>query len=161
MVGCATGEEVYSLAILLEEEGVLRNARIYATDLNEDTLAVARMGAYPLDRMRSYEEPYRRAGGRLALSDYYTVSGRSARLSRSLQSNVTWSRHNLVTDASFNEFHLIICANVLIYFRPTLQERAHRLFYDSLVRSGYLALGKASRWSSLPGAAAINRCGMA
>jgi len=151
MVGCATGEEVYSLAILLEEEGVLRNARIYATDLNEDTLAVARMGAYPLDRMRSYEEAYRRAGGRLALSDYYTVSGRSARFSRSLQSNVTWSRHNLVTDASFNEFHLIICANVLIYFRPTLQERAHRLFYDSLVRSGYLALGKGESLVFSPG----------
>jgi chemotaxis protein methyltransferase CheR len=151
MVGCATGEEVYSLAILLEEEGVLRHARIYATDLNEDTLAVARMGAYPLDRMRSYEEAYRRAGGRLALSDYYTVSGRSARFSRSLQSNVTWARHNLVTDASFNEFHLIICANVLIYFRPTLQERAHRLFYDSLVRAGYLALGKGESLVFSPG----------
>jgi chemotaxis protein methyltransferase CheR len=151
MVGCATGEEVYSLAILLEEEGVLRHARIYATDLNEDTLAVARMGAYPLDRMRSYEEAYRRAGGRLALSDYYTVSGRSARFSRSLQSNVTWAQHNLVTDASFNEFHLIVCANVLIYFRPTLQERAHRLFYDSLVRSGYLALGKGESLVFSPG----------
>lgn len=151
MVGCATGEEVYSLAILLEEEGVLRHARIYATDLNEDTLAVARMGAYPLDRMRSYEEAYRRVGGRLALSDYYTVSGRSARFSRSLQSNVTWARHNLVTDASFNEFHLIICANVLIYFRPMLQERAHRLFYDSLVRAGYLALGKGESLVFSPG----------
>jgi chemotaxis protein methyltransferase CheR len=151
MVGCATGEEVYSLAILLEEEGVLRHARIYATDLNEDTLAVARMGAYPLDRMRSYEEAYRRAGGRLALSDYYTVSGRSARFSRSLQSNVTWAQHNLVTDASFNDFHLIVCANVLIYFRPTLQERAHRLFYDSLVRSGYLALGKGESLVFSPG----------
>ena len=151
MVGCATGEEVYSLAILLEEEGILRHARIYATDLNEDTLAVARMGAYPLDRMRSYEEAYRRAGGRLALSDYYTVSGQSARFSRSLQSNVTWSRHSLVTDASFNEFHLIICANVLIYFRPTLQERAHRLFYDSLVRNGYLALGRGESLVFSPG----------
>jgi chemotaxis protein methyltransferase CheR len=151
MVGCATGEEVYSLAILLEEEGVLRHARIYATDLNEDTLAVARMGAYPLDRMRSYEEAYRRAGGRLALSDYYTVSGRSARFSRSLQSNVAWAQHNLVTDASFNEFNLIVCANVLIYFRPTLQERAHRLFYDSLVRSGYLALGKGESLVFSPG----------
>jgi chemotaxis protein methyltransferase CheR len=151
MVGCATGEEVYSLAILLEEEGVLRHARIYATDLNEDTLAVARMGAYPLDRMRSYEEAYRRAGGRLALLDYYTVSGRSARFSRSLQSNVTWAQHNLVTDASFNEFNLIVCANVLIYFRPTLQERAHRLFYDSLVRSGYLALGKGESLVFSPG----------
>jgi chemotaxis protein methyltransferase CheR len=151
MVGCATGEEVYSLAILLEEEGVLRHASIYATDLNEDTLAVARMGAYPLDRMRSYEEAYRRAGGRLALSDYYTVSARSARFSRSLQSNITWARHNLVTDGSFNEFHLIVCANVLIYFRPELQERAHRLFYDSLVRSGYLALGKGESLVFSPG----------
>jgi chemotaxis protein methyltransferase CheR len=142
MVGCATGEEVYSLAIALEEENVLRRASIYATDLNEDTLAVAKIGAYPLERVRSYESQYVKSGGRARLSDYYTVSGRSARFSRSLQSNVTWARHNLVTDASFNDFHLIICANVLIYFRPSLQERAHRLFYDSLVRSGFLALGK-------------------
>jgi chemotaxis protein methyltransferase CheR len=142
MVGCATGEEVYSLAIALEEENVLRRASIYATDLNEDTLAVAKIGAYPLERVRSYESQYVRSGGRASLSDYYTVSGRSARFSRSLQSNVTWARHNLVSDASFNDFHLIICANVLIYFRPSLQERAHRLFYESLVRSGFLALGK-------------------
>jgi chemotaxis protein methyltransferase CheR len=142
MVGCATGEEVYSLAILLEEENVLRHASIYATDLNEDTLAVAKIGAYPLEQVRSYETQYMRSGGRASLSDYYTISGRSARFSRSLQSSVTWARHNLVTDASFNDFHLIICANVLIYFRPSLQERAHRLFFDSLVRSGYLALGK-------------------
>jgi chemotaxis protein methyltransferase CheR len=142
MVGCATGEEVYSLAITLEEEGVLRRASIYATDLNEDTLAVARTGAYQLDRVRSYEAAYVRSGGSGRLSDHYTVSGRSARFHRNLQSNVTWARHNLVTDASFNEFHLIICANVLIYFRPSLQERAHRLFFDSLVRSGFLALGK-------------------
>ena len=142
MVGCATGEEVYSLAILLEEENVLRHASIYATDLNEDTIAVAKIGSYPLEQVRSYESQYARSGGRARLADYYTVSGRSARFSRSLQSKVTWARHNLVTDASFNEFHLIICANVLIYFRPSLQERAHRLFYDSLVRSGFLALGK-------------------
>jgi len=142
MVGCATGEEVYSLAILLEEENVLRRASIYATDLNEDTIAVAKIGSYPLEQVRSYESQYVRSGGRARLSDYYTISGRSARFSRSLQSKVTWARHNLVTDASFNEFHLIICANVLIYFRPSLQERAHRLFYDSLVRSGFLALGK-------------------
>jgi chemotaxis protein methyltransferase CheR len=142
MVGCATGEEVYSLAITLEEEGVIRRASIYATDLNEDTLAVARTGAYPLDRVRTYEHAYLRSGGRSRLSDYYDVSGRSARFHRSLQSNVTWARHNLVTDASFNQFHLIICANVLIYFRPSLQERVHRLFFDSLVRSGFLALGK-------------------
>jgi chemotaxis protein methyltransferase CheR len=142
MVGCATGEEVYSLAITLEEEGVLRRASIYATDLNEDTLAVARTGAYPLDRVQTYEDAYASSGGGGKLSDHYNVSGRSARFHRTLQSNVTWARHNLVTDASFNQFHLIICANVLIYFRPSLQERAHRLFFDSLVRSGFLALGK-------------------
>jgi chemotaxis protein methyltransferase CheR len=142
MVGCATGEEVYSLAITLEEEGVLHRASIYATDLNEDTLAVARIGAYPLDRVQSYEEGYVRSGGRGSLSDHYNVAGRSAHFHRNLQSNVTWARHNLVTDASFNQFQLIICANVLIYFRPSLQERVHRLFFDSLVRSGFLALGK-------------------
>lgn len=142
IVGCATGEDVYSLAILLHEEGVLGRAGIYATDLNEDALAVGRTGAYPVDRVRSYEERYELSGGKGRLSDYYDVSGRSARLHRKLQQNVTWARHNLVTDGSFNDFHLIFCANVLIYFRPSLQDRAHRLFADSLVRSGFLALGK-------------------
>jgi chemotaxis protein methyltransferase CheR len=142
MVGCATGEEVYSLAILLQEEGLLRRASIYATDLSEDALAVARTGAYPLDAVRSYEDRYESAGGRARLSDHYDVSGRTARFHRSLQRHVTWARHNLVSDTSFNDFHLIICANVLIYFRPSLQERAHRLFVDSLVRFGFLALGK-------------------
>jgi chemotaxis protein methyltransferase CheR len=142
VVGCATGEEVYSLAIVLEEEGLHSRARIYATDLNEDVLAVARTGVYPLDRVRSYEEEYMRSGGSTRLSDHYAVSGRSARFKSALQDNVTWLRHNLVTDASFNEFHLVMCANVLIYFRPTLQERAHRLFYESLVRWGFLSLGR-------------------
>lgn len=141
VVGCATGEEVYSLAIVLEEEGLHSRARIYATDLNEDVLAVARAGVYPLDRVRSYEEDYMRSGGRTLLSDHYAVSGRGARFKRALQNNVTWLRHDLVTDASFNEFHLVMCANVLIYFRPTLQERAHRLFYESLIRWGFLSLG--------------------
>jgi chemotaxis protein methyltransferase CheR len=142
VAGCATGEEVYSIAILLQEEDMLRRASIYATDLNEDALAVARTGAYSLDRVRSSEERYERSGGRGRLSDHYSVSGRTARFHRNLQSSVTWGRHNLVTDASFNEFHLIVCANVLIYFSASLQERAHRLFIDSLVRSGFLALGK-------------------
>lgn len=142
MVGCATGEEVYSLAILLQEEDLLRRAGIYATDLDEDALAVARTGAYALDTVRTYEERYEASGGRGKLSDHYEVSGRTARFHRSLQHNVTWAHHNLVSDTSFNDFHLIICANVLIYFRPSLQERAHRLFVDSLVRLGFLALGK-------------------
>jgi chemotaxis protein methyltransferase CheR len=142
VAGCASGEEVYALAILLEEEGILHRSSIYATDLNEDMLAVARTGAYPVDRVRKYEEVYAQSGGRTSLADYFTVTGRSARFSRDLQKNVTWSRHNLVTDSSFNDFHLILCANVLIYFLPVLQGRAHRLFYDSLIRSGFLALGR-------------------
>lgn len=142
VVGCATGEEVYSLAIMMQEEGVLRRTGIFATDLNEDALAVARAGSYPLEQVRSYEERYEVSGGRGKLSDHYDVSGRSARFHRRLANNVTWAPHNLVTDASFNTFHLIMCANVLIYFRPSLQEHAHRLFVDSLVRFGYLALGK-------------------
>jgi chemotaxis protein methyltransferase CheR len=142
VAGCASGEEVYSLAVLLREEGILGRSTIYATDLNEDTLAVARLGTYPLERMRRFEESYHESGGRGSLSDHYSVMGRAARFDPGLQANITWAHHNLVTDGSFNDFHLIVCANVLIYFRPALQERAHRLFYDSLVRGGYLALGK-------------------
>jgi chemotaxis protein methyltransferase CheR len=141
-VGCATGEEVYSLAVILQEEDVLRRTAIYATDLNDDSLAVARTGSYPLERVKAAQERYELSGGRGKLADHYDVSSRNARFHRDLQQNVTWARHNLVTDASFNEFHLIICANVLIYFRPSLQERAHRLFVESLVRTGFLGLGK-------------------
>ena len=142
IAGCATGEEVYSMAILLEEEGLSQRSRIYATDLNEDSLVIARTGAYPLARVMADESGHTRSGGRGRISDFYSIAGKTARFRRGLQSNVTWARHNLVSDGSFNEFHLVLCANVLIYFRPILQERAHRLFYGSLVRSGYLALGQ-------------------
>lgn len=142
VVGCATGEEVFSLAILLTEEGLLGRSSIYATDLNDEMIATAKGGVFPLERIQKYDDAYRRAGGRGALSDYYTVSGRNARFSHELQSSITWARHNLVSDGSFNDFHLIVCSNVLIYFRATLQERTHRLLYDSLVRGGFLALGK-------------------
>lgn len=141
-VGCATGEEVYSLAIVLEEEGLSQRSNIYATDMNEDILAIARVGACPADRLRTFEHGYLRAGGRSSLSSFFTPTGRMATLRRELLHNVTWAQHNLVTDASFNDFHLIVCTNVLIYFRPTLQQRAHRLFYESLVRSGFLVLGQ-------------------
>lgn len=140
-VGCATGEEVYSLAIALQEEGLYQRAKIYATDMNEDALAIAKVGALPLERMRSYEGDYLRSGGHSSLSSFFSSTGRASRLKRELLSNITWAQHNLVTDSSFNEFHLIVCTNVLIYFRPTLQQRAHRMFYESLVRSGYVALG--------------------
>src|SRR5713226_7348031 len=133
--GCATGEEVYSLAIVLQEEGLLRRSSIYATDMNEDGLAIARVGAGPAELLRRYEPDYIQSGGRSTLSTFFTTTGRVARLQRELL-------HNVITDASFNEFHLIVCTNVLIYFRPTLQQRAHRLFYESLARSGFLALGR-------------------
>ncbi len=142
VAGCASGEEVYALAILMEEENLLKRCAIYATDMNEDMLAVARTGTYPLERLRKYEESHQQSGGHGSLSDFYTPVGRSGRFKRDLQRNVTWARHSLVTDTSFNDFHLILCANVLIYFLPTLQSRAHRLFYDSLIRSGFLAIGK-------------------
>jgi chemotaxis protein methyltransferase CheR len=142
IAGCATGEEVYSLASVLEEEGVYERCRLYATDLNNDALSIARTGVYPLELVMSYESDYLRAGGRGVLSDFYTISGKQVRMKRALQRNISWAQHNLVTDASFNDFQLIVCTNVLIYFRPTLQQRAHRLFYESLVRSGYLALGR-------------------
>ena len=142
IAGCATGEEVYSVAMILEEEGIYQRSRIYATDLNENNLAIARSGAYPLERVHAAESAYSNSGGRGRVSDFYTVAGHSAQFRRDFQRNITWARHNLVTDGSFNEFHLILCANVLIYFKPALQERAHRLFYSSLIRSGYLALGQ-------------------
>ena len=150
IAGCATGEEVYALAIVLEEEGILGRSRIYATDLNDDMLAVARSASYPLDRVRRYEEAYLAAGGKGRLSDHYSLVGRTARFDPRLQSSITWARHNLVTDGSFNDFHLISCANVLIYFRDSLQARAHRLIYDSLVRGGFLALGKRESLVSCP-----------
>lgn len=142
IAGCASGEEVYSLAVLLREDGSLPRSTIFATDLNEDMLAVARLGTYPLERMRRFDESYQDSGGKGALSDHYSVIGRSARFHPDVQANITWARHNLVSDGSFNDFHLIVCANVLIYFRDSLQERVHRLFYDSLVRGGFLALGQ-------------------
>ena len=150
VAGCASGEEVYALAILLEEEGLLKRSTIYATDMNEEMLGVARTGTYALDKLRKYEESYQQSGGRGSLGDFYTAVGRSGRFMSDLQRNVTLSRHNLVTDTSFNDFHLILCANVLIYFLPALQSRAHRLFYDSLIRSGFLALGKRESLSHCP-----------
>jgi chemotaxis protein methyltransferase CheR len=141
-VGCATGEEVYSLAITLKEEGLYERSSIYATDMNADALRIARVGSCPVERLRTNEHDYLRAGGQSSLSTFFTSTGPIARLNRDLLRNVTWAQHNLVTDASFNDFHLIVCRNVLIYFRPALQQRAHHLFYESLVRSGFLALGQ-------------------
>ena len=139
--GCSTGEEVYSTAILLEEEGLLERARIYATDINDAVLQQARAGIFPLNRMQEYTDNYIRAGGKRSFSEYYTAKYDGALFSPSLTKNVVFSQHNLVTDRSFSEFNAIFCRNVLIYFDRSLQHRVHTLFYDSLVMFGILALG--------------------
>lgn len=140
--GCSSGEEVYSLAILLQEEGLYDRVRLYATDMNEVVLARARDGVYPLERMKAYAENYVRAGGKRALSDYYTTQYGRAMFNSSLKKNIVWSQHNLVTDGSFNEFHVILCRNVLIYFDQVLQARVHHLLYESLINFGMLGLGQ-------------------
>jgi chemotaxis protein methyltransferase CheR len=141
VAGCSTGEEVYSLAILLEEEGLLGRSRIYATDINEVVLERARAGVFPLDRMQEYTRNYIEAGGKRAFSEYYVAAYDGAQFQRSLVENVVWAQHNLVSDRSFNEFHVIVCRNVMIYFGRPLQHRVHALFYDSLAPFGVLALG--------------------
>jgi chemotaxis protein methyltransferase CheR len=139
--GCSTGEEVYSAAIVLEEEGLLDRARIYATDINDSVLKQAKTGIFPLNRMQEYTENYIKAGGERSFSEYYTAMYDGALFSPSLTRNTVFSQHNLVTDRSFSEFHMVFCRNVLIYFDRTLQDRVHSVFYDSLVTLGILALG--------------------
>lgn len=141
LAGCATGEEVYSLAILFKEEGILNRSVIYATDINQHSLQVARDGMYPLEYMKNYTTNYQRSGGKCNFSDYYIAKFGSALFNQALRENVVFSSHNLATDKSFNEFHMVICRNVLIYFNQKLQSRVIRLFYDSLVEFGFLGLG--------------------
>jgi len=140
--GCSTGEETYSLAILLREVGLYDRSRIYATDINEAVLDQARLGVFPLDKMREYTQNYIRAGGTQAFSEYYVARYDGAQFSRSLVENVVFAQHNLASDAAFNEFHVIVCRNVMIYFDKSLQEHVHRLFHESLARLGVLALGQ-------------------
>jgi chemotaxis protein methyltransferase CheR len=139
--GCSTGEEVYSMAILLTEEGLYERARIYATDINEVVLQQAKSAIFPLTRMQEYTENYIRAGGARSFSEYYIAKYDGALFDQELLKNVVFSQHNLVTDRSFAEFNVILCRNVLIYFDKTLQERVHGLFYDSMAMFGVLALG--------------------
>jgi chemotaxis protein methyltransferase CheR len=141
VAGCSTGEEVYSLAILLQEENLYDRTRIYATDINEAVLDRARSGVFPIDKMRDYTQNYIKAGGTRAFSEYYLAKYDGAQFQRSLIENVVFAQHNLVSDRSFNEFNVIICRNVMIYFDRTLQDRVHRLFYDSLMTFGMLGLG--------------------
>jgi chemotaxis protein methyltransferase CheR len=139
--GCSTGEEVYSMAALLEEEGLYDRSRIYATDMSEAALQKAAAGVFPLAAMRDHTSRYQAAGGRRAFSELYAVKDREAVFHRRLRRNVVFAQHNLVTDRSFNEFNAILCRNVLIYFNRPLQERVHRLLYESLGRLGFLGLG--------------------
>jgi chemotaxis protein methyltransferase CheR len=140
--GCSSGEEVYSLAIVLREEGLHRRARLYGTDIDDGALALARAGVYPLDVMREYTQNYQRSGGTAAFASYYGVCGEGAAFDPALRAHTVFSLHNLATDASFNEFHVILCRNVLMYFGAELQRRAHALFWQSLAPGGVLALGQ-------------------
>lgn len=139
---CASGEEVYSMAILLHEAGLLDKTRIYATDMSERALETGRLAIYPLRRMRDHTANYQRAGGTASFSGYYTAKHEGVILHDFLRRNIVWASHNLVSDGSFNEFHVILCRNAMIYFNRDLQRRVHRLLYDSLAQGGVLGLGR-------------------
>ena len=139
--GCATGEEVYSVAILLQEEGLYDRCRLYATDINEAVLRQAKRGELPLSTMRDNTRNYLEAGGGHGFARWYKTRDGHAVLDPELRRNISFAHHNLATDGSLNEFHLIVCRNVLIYFNRHLQERVHRLLYQSLIRFGFLGLG--------------------
>jgi chemotaxis protein methyltransferase CheR len=148
--GCATGEEVYSLAIMLAEEALIGRCRIYATDMDESVLDKAREGIYPLEPIQKYTQNYIRAGGTRSFSEYYTAAYGNAIFRPALRDQVVFARHNLVTDGSFNEFNLVLCRNVMIYFNRALQERVHHLLYDSLAHFGVLGLGAKEMLSLMP-----------
>jgi chemotaxis protein methyltransferase CheR len=141
VAGCSSGEEVYSLAILLREEALLERTIIYATDINGDALRRAEAGVYPLDRIPSFTENHRLSGGHGSLSNYYTAAYGSAVFDRSLLKRVVFSDHSLSTDHVFAEVQLVSCRNVLIYFDRDLQDRAIGLFKDALCRRGFMGLG--------------------
>lgn len=139
--GCSAGQEVYSMSILLEEEGLKERAQIYATDFNELILDKAKEGIYPMDVVREYTANYQKAGGKRSFSDYYTAHYENVAIRQSLKDRVLFSSHNLVTDGVFGEMNLIFCRNVLIYFDRDLQNRVFDLFYESLCPGGFLCLG--------------------
>lgn len=141
VAGCSTGEEVWSLAILLQEEGLLDRSIIYATDINPAALAAAESGTYGIDRIAQFSRNYLQAGGQSSLSDYYTTGYDGAVFDRRLRRNVVFADHSLATDTVFSEVHLVSCRNVLIYFNRPLQDRAVGLFREALVHRGFLGLG--------------------
>jgi len=139
--GCATGEEVYSMAIMLQEEGVLNRSQIYATDFNQIALQKAKSGIYPIEKIKEYTQNYQKSGGKSSFSDYFNALYGSVKLNESLKKNIVFADHNLVTDGVFGEMNLVICRNVLIYFDKDLQNKVLNLFYDSLIPGGFLCLG--------------------
>ncbi len=139
--GCSTGEEVYSMAILLKEAGILHKSRLYATDINPGVIEKARSGIFPAGQMRKYSENYIQSGGKNDFSSYYTANYNLAKFDEKLSEKMTFATHNLVSDSSFNEFQLILCRNTLIYFNKNLQSRVLELFDQSLELLGFLALG--------------------
>jgi chemotaxis protein methyltransferase CheR len=141
VAGCSSGEEVWSLAILLAEEDMLERAVLYATDINPDALRAAESGIYPVERIAQYSQAYRDAGGRRSLSDYYTASENGVIFERALRQHMVFADHSLATDSVFSEVHLVSCRNVLIYFDRELQQRALGLFHEALTRRGFLGLG--------------------
>jgi chemotaxis protein methyltransferase CheR len=141
VAGCATGEEAYSLAILLAEEGLLDRTLIYATDIHPESLRKAQEGVYDMERFARFSESYQRAGGRTSLSDFYTARYSSAVIDRGLKKSILFSDHSLTTDTAFAEVELVSCRNVLIYFDRELQDRAIGVLRDSLCRKGFLGLG--------------------
>ena len=141
IAGCSTGEEVYSMAILLREEGLLDRTIIYATDINPRSLEKAKQGIFSLENIRAYTHNYQKSGGQRSFADYYTAAYDYAIFDKSLRENVTFADHSLATDSVFSETNLISCRNVLIYFNKSLQNRAFGLFHDSLCHRGFLMLG--------------------
>jgi chemotaxis protein methyltransferase CheR len=141
LAGVSMGEEVYSLSILLQEEGIYDRCRIYATDINDAVLKKAKEGIYPIDLMQTYTNNYIKAGGIQAFSDYYTAAYDRVILKSSLRENVVFAQHNLASDSSFNEFQVILCRNVMIYFNSQLQAHVHHLLHESLVMFGILGMG--------------------
>lgn len=141
VAGCSTGEEPYSLAILLKEEGLLDRTILYATDINHASLEKARRGIFALDHMQAFTRNYQRAGGMRSFSDYYTAAYGGALFDRALRDSITFADHSLATDAVFSETQLVSCRNVLIYFNRKLQDRALGLFHESLSHRGFLGLG--------------------
>jgi chemotaxis protein methyltransferase CheR len=139
--GCATGEEAYSLAIALKEEGIYDRCTIFVTDFNDEALEKAKLGIYPIDKIQEATRNYIKAGGQNSFSDYYQAQYNSVSMNRDLRKNMTFANYNLVTDGIFGEMHFILCRNVLIYFDRDLQNRVFELFSGSLIRDGFLCLG--------------------